>query len=426
MGIKTGSIQGLARAAAGAVALFAVTVLGAMALGAGPLLAQPYERPPAFDIGRVTGIKPAAENYAVGNPARSDGLLRLYSLTTSYGDFTVHGDHMLRMRQNELAALAELEKISNSESFGKALVDAGLSPLRYTGKFITNPAKTVGDTLGGIGAMFGRISSDINNMGKTPGGAIEGLLGVTDQKRKLAASLGVDPYTDFEPLSVKLSRLAEAAAAGGLTVSATLMVVPGAAGIVVSNLSTASSLQDTQIEEMARDYTVAQIFDRNRQRLVAMGADRDTIEALLANRNYTPVDMAVIVAALDSMPTVDDRTVFLERAVAIDNRSIAYFMRRHAEMLANHYARGARFARFVSLGGYPFNVTNDGRIVGIVPLDALSWTEATAAIMRDSAADARRSAPNGRVELRISGTATALARKELAALGWRVSENTRF
>ena len=46
---------------------------------------------------------------------RSDGLLRIYTLTTPYGEFTVHGDQMLRMRVNELAALHELEKIANSE-----------------------------------------------------------------------------------------------------------------------------------------------------------------------------------------------------------------------------------------------------------------------------------------------------------------------
>ena len=77
---------------------------------------------------------------------RSDGLLRIYTLTTPYGEFDVHGDQMLRMRINELAALHELEKIANSESYGKALLDAGLSPFRYTGRLITDPKKTVGDT----------------------------------------------------------------------------------------------------------------------------------------------------------------------------------------------------------------------------------------------------------------------------------------
>ena len=60
--------------------------------------------------------------------------------------------------------LHELEKIANSASYGKALVDAGLSPFRYTGRFIADPKKTVDDTFSGIGTMFGRIKADLSNV----------------------------------------------------------------------------------------------------------------------------------------------------------------------------------------------------------------------------------------------------------------------
>jgi hypothetical protein len=390
-------------------------------------LAQPFERAPTFAIEKIPGFWPSGDNYSIKNPVMSDGLLRVYTLTTSYGEFTVHGDQMLRMRINELAALYELEKIANSESYGKALLDAGLSPFRYTGRLITDPKKTVGDTFSGINTMFGRISADLSNIGKTPGDPISGLLGVTDQRRKLATKVKIDPYTDFPPLDAKLSRLAEAAAAGGLTVSAVMMAAPThAVGIVVSNLSTASSIEGVRIDELARDQTASQIFDINREKLHGMGADIDLTEALLVNRYYTPIDMAVLVAALDNMRDVEDRTVFLQRAVQIDSRSLAYFMRRHAEMLKNHQSRGTAFARFVSLGGYPFNVLRDGRILGVMPIDALAWTETVAEVLRTCAADARKVLATGQVELRITGKATPRAKRELRALGWRVVENARF
>ena len=390
-------------------------------------LAQTFERPPSFEIEKIAGFWPTGDNYTIKNPVRSDGLLRIYTLTTPYGEFTVHGDQMLRMRLNELAALHELEKIANSESYGKSLVEAGLSPFRYTGRLIADPKKTVSDTFSGIGTMFGRISSDLANVGKTPGDPISGLLGVTDQKRKLATKVRVDPYTDFEPLDAKLSRLSEAAAAGGLTVSAAMMAVPvSAVAIVYSNLGTASTIEGVRIDELARDQTAAQIFDINRERLRAMGADDDLVEALIVNNKYTPIDMAVLVAALDSMNGVEDRTVFLRRAAQIDTRSLAYFMRRHAEMVKNHQSRGAGFIGFVTLGGYPFNVARSGRIVGVMPIDALAWTETIAGVLRECAADARKISPAGRVELRITGTATPRAKKELQALGWRLQENAKF
>ena len=402
-------------------AFFAVTAIPLQAF------AQPFEQAPTFVIEKIPGFWPSGDNYSIKNPVMSDGLLRIYTLTTPYGEFTVHGDQMLRMRVNELAALYVLEKIANSESYGKALLDAGLSPFRYTGRLITDPQKTVGDTMSGIGTMFGRISSDLSNIGKTPGDPISGLLGVTDQRRKLATKVKVDPYTDFPPLDAKLSRLAEAAVAGGLTVSAVMMAAPThAVGMVVSNLSTASTIEGVRIDELARDQTASQIFDLNREKLRAMSADSELVEALLVNRYYTPIDMAVLVAALDNMPGVEDRTVFLQRAAQIDSRSLAYFMRRHAEMLKNHQSRGAAFARFVSLGGYPFNVARDGRILGVMPIDALAWTETIADVLRICAADARKLSVTGKVELRITGTATPRAKRELKALGWRVVENARF
>ena len=403
------------------VAFFAVTALPLQAL------AQPFEQAPTFVIEKLPGFWPSGDNYSIKNPVMSDGLLRIYTLTTPYGEFTVHGDQMLRMRVNELAALYELEKIANSESYGKALLDAGLSPLKYTGRLITDPKKTVGDTFSGIGTMFGRISSDLSNIGKTPGDPISGLLGVTDQRRKLATKVKIDPYTDFPPLDAKLSRLAEAAAAGGLTVSAAMMAVPlTKVGFLISNYPTASTIEGVRIDELARDQTAAQIFDLNRGKLRAMSADSELVEALLVNRNYTPIDMAVLVAALDNMSGVEDRIIFLQRAAQIETRSLAYFMRRHAEMLKNHQSRGAGFARFVSLGGYPFNVARDGRILGVMPIDALAWTEAIAEVLRICATDAHKLSATGHVELRITGTATLRAKREIKALGWRLVENARF
>ncbi len=78
------------------------------------------------------------------------------------------------------------------------------------------------------------------------------------------------------------------------------------------------------------------------------------------------------------------------------------------------------------VGAYPFNLTRDGRVVGIMPVDALSWTENTSKSLSAAAADAKRQVPNARGELRISGQATALAKQKLKALGWNVVENVRF
>jgi hypothetical protein len=387
--------------------------------------AESYERPPSFNAAQIRGIKRVGSNYTILTPVRSDGLLRIYVLKTPYGRFRVQGDEMMRMRQNELYALARLEKVRNSDAFGKALAEAGLSPLMFAGKLITNPVDTVQNTFAGVGNFFGRIGSGLNNAGKTRDDAMSGLLGVTDQRRQIATAYGVDPYTDFPPLAEKLQLLAQAAATGGLVVTGALMAVPGGAGIIVSNLSTAYKLNDMGLEALARNYDAAQIMDINRNLLTKMGVRHDVTERFLQNRNYTPIDAAALVAALDSMQGVGARRIYVARAAAAKGRSLAYVMRRQAELMADDYRHHRDYARFVALADFPFVVTRDNRVLAVLPIDALSWTRETATGFGVVTAQRKRFSPNARGELRITGMATPLAKKRLKADGWTVLEHQR-
>ena len=388
--------------------------------------AQTVENPPSFNATQIGGIPATGTNYSIKFPVRSNGMLRVYRLTTPYGEFTVRGDDMMRMRVNELAALAALEKVSNSDTFAHALVQAGLNPLKYTGRLITNPIGTVQDTFSGIGAMFNRIGAGLANQGKTSDKPLASLLGVTDERRKIAASYGIDPYTDFPPLDAKLKQLSQAAAAGGLVVTGALIAVPGAAGIVVSNLSTANKLNNIALDELARSYTAAQIMNLNRQRLIDMGIAPELNERLLANRDFTPIDMAAMVAALDSMKGIGGREVFVARAAAAHPRFVAYFVRRQAELFADGYRHHAGYTRFVSLAGDPVMLDRKGRFVSVAPIDALSWTRETSGSLTQMTDAGRGMAPKARGEMRITGQATALAKRSLKKQGWSVHERQSY
>jgi hypothetical protein len=382
------------------------------------LAADRFEGPANFDAAKIPGIRASGTNYAILNPVRSDGFLRVYALKTPYGEFAVNGDAVMQMRMIELAAVNELDRVNNSEAFNKALVEAGLKPIKYAGELIVNPVKTIGGTLAGIGSAFGQFGSGISNAGKTPDDPMAGLLGVSKKKRELAAKLGVDPYTDFEPLAVKLTKLSEAAAMGGLAVNGALMAIPGVAGIVVTNVSTSSDLNS-----ISRDYTAAQIMDMMRPKLAAMGTPRDVAEAFIHNRNYTPLDALAVVDALEAIQA-DGRGAFVARAAAVNRRDAAFFMRRHVELLAAFNRKGAPIASFTALGEFPFVRLRSGAVLGLWPVDALSWTESTAAAMRAVEGDRKRHGI-GSAELRITGQATALARQNMKAMGWTLTENAR-
>lgn len=377
------------------------------------------EPAPNFDPNRIPGIKAKGPNFSIANPVRSDGFLRIYNVRSPYGDFSVTSDAMMQVRQRELAAIIELDKINTSDAFNKALVEAGVAPIKFAGNLIINPLQTIGNTLGGIGNAMGQVGSGMANAGKSQDAPLGGL-GADQKRRELAAKLGVDPYTDFEPLAYRMQKLSEAAAAGGLVVSGAMMAIPGAVGLVVSNVATGGRVAD-----MMRDYSAAQLMDINRQKLAAMGVERPVIEQLVTNRAYTPLDMTSMVASLETIQ-VDGRADFLRRAAGVKTREAAYFNRSYAELIADYNAKTGKIASFVSLGDFPFNQTRSGSITAVWPVDALSWTDSTAKAMgRVNEAVKRRGFP-GRPELRITGQATSTAKERLRNMGWTVVENTRF
>ena len=382
-------------------------------------LAADFEKPRSFQANLIPGISAGGQNYTIKNPVTSDGFMRIYVFTTAWGEFSAIGDGLMRQRQRELAALGQLQQVTESDSFNRALAEAGLSPIKFAGDLVVNPVATLGNTLSGIGSLFGQVGSSAHNAGKYESDPMADLTGASRRKRELAIKLGVDPYTDFPPLQQRLTQLSAAAATGGLVVSGALMAIPGVGGIIVSNTATGASLGD-----VARDNTPAQLLDLNRPKLLAMGVDRDLAEQFLLNRNYTPVDATAIVGFLEEVQ-VPGREVFIARAASVGRRDAAFFMRRQAELLADYQRQIGAITSFVPLGGFPFVTTANG-VAGLLPLDALSWTQGSDRAMRDITASLRRMGRPGRAEMRINGQATPLARQKLKELGWVLVENTKI
>jgi hypothetical protein len=382
-------------------------------------LAADFEKPRSFQANLIPGISAGSQNYTIKNPVTSDGFMRIYVFTTPWGEFSAIGDGLMRTRQFELAALRELEKVTTSDSFNRALAEAGMSPIKFAGDMVVNPLGTLGNTMSGIGSLFGQIGSGAHNAGKVESDPMADLTGTSRRKRELAIKLGVDPYTDFPPLQERLTQLSAAAATGGLVVSGALMAIPGVGGIIVSNTATSANLGNA-----ARDLAPAQLLDLNRGKLLAMGVDRNLAETFLLNRNYTPLDATVIVASLEEVP-VSGREAFIARAASVGRRDAAFFMRRQAELLADYQRNTGAITSFVPLGGFPFVTTANG-VTGLLPLDALSWTQSTDRAMRDITDSLRRMGRPGRAEMRITGQATTLAKQKLKELGWVLVENTKI
>ena len=79
---------------------------------------------------------------------------------------------------------------------------------------------------------------------------------------------------------------------------------------------------------------------------------------------------------------------------------------------------------FVAIAGVPMPMatTRNNGLLGIFPLDALSWTTDTSRAITAITQAARAQGITGPLNLIITGTATPLAQKQLAKLGWSVQQ----
>ena len=403
------------------ITLRLTATIAALLLFAANAWAGNFEQPPSSNPSKILGDAAQGGNYTIENPVTSDGYLRDYTLNTPYGVFKASGDQMLLMRIKELTALAALDQTTDSQEFADAVVKAGLSPVEFAGNLVTQPVGTLKNTISGVGQLFGGIASGIKNAGKSQDNAVASITGAAKQKRLIAFQYGVDPYTDFKPLADKLNKLAGAAAVGGLAVTAAFIAIPGAAGTIVSNVSTANTLNG-----YVRDYSAAQLMDLNQRKLGQLGIHHDLVGELLSNKYYTPVDITSMVDALARMGKMQDLDVMVGRAATAGSRDVAYFIRRRIEMTAAYQERTQRLTGFLLLGNSPFpmSVTADNGVVGVFPLDILSWTENTGAVLTAMTSATQDAGISGPKLLHISGTATALAKKNLKALGWKVEENS--
>src|SRR4029450_1903009 len=140
-------------------------ILAVALLPARLVSAQELEDDPVISAKAALGAGASGANYRVQDPVLTDGLLRIYTLETRFGPFTLYGDSMLLQRRKELAALAALEKQSRTEAFGDAVLRAGTAPVQFAGALITKPEATIRRTVSGIGEVFNRVASGLENVG---------------------------------------------------------------------------------------------------------------------------------------------------------------------------------------------------------------------------------------------------------------------
>jgi hypothetical protein len=383
----------------------------------------------------------ASDNYKVVGPVRSDGLMHHYILESRFGRFDAYGYAELQRREHEVAALAQLAKISKLEVVAAGL-GAGLAADLDTVKGIAlHPVTTVTGIPTGITHLFegylaegkeaaadaNRIreqaTAGLHSSADAPksGGALtkEGTdaarryaaryLGISGAERRWYKKLGVDPYTDNVVLRQAIHQDALLDATAHLALR--LARLPGIPG-----LGTARRTTDAIYNE-----DPAVIRARQRASLAGYGLDADEIDRWHNAPALSPSQQTLLFGAAEALQGVAGRGELFRHAASLKSEAEGQvYLRSVGLLVVAHQQRP--LASVLPSVRLPAARTVDGRTVVCASFDAVYWTPDVAdgeRHVRESLSLDAGASP----ELWLEGHASARARQELERQGWQVREN---
>jgi hypothetical protein len=333
--------------------------------------------PEGLMTGNLHTVRPLAHN---------DGLNNTYFVDTPSGLQEITGTPALVARIREVYAIEYLRGLSKSEEFRKALGQAAGAKVKSAAGLVRNPVSTIKDVPRGASRFFGRIGEGLKG-GQSEGERgrpLSGITGTAAAKAKLAAQLGVNPYSTNEELQGELTSVAQATAAGGLVVNAATSVATGGAGAALTVVGANEMLQDTLTNSTPEDLRII-----NRKKLFALGIDRTLADEFLMHPWFSPWHETITTDALAQIGL--NPAPFLSTAVRALTPEDAFFFQRVAQILARYHTTKAPLRSIRLEGGVICALDRDGVLVVPLSCDEAIWAERSARRARSGAA--RSSAP---------------------------------
>jgi hypothetical protein len=365
---------------------------------------------PAKDF--VPDAQMRGELHAVRPLAFNDGLNNTYFVDTRGGVLEVSGTVALLSRIREIYALEHLRGLSKTEEFGKALTKSVGSKVESAVGVVRDPIGTIKNVPKGASRFFGRIGEGLKG-GKSldeAGGLIGGITGVSKAKAKLAAELGVDPYTSNEELQSELTATAQAIAGGGLVVSAAASLASGGAAVALTAVGVDQALEGMLINSTPEDLRII-----NRKKLFALGVTREQADEFLMHPWYTPRHETITVDALAQIGV--DPTPFLEQAVRALTTEDAFFFQRLAQILARYHTTKTPLRALRIERGVVCAVDRNGTLVVPLSCDYAIWAERAARRTVEFSALSRSNPDIKGLALWVDGKVSDRLAQELASRG---------
>lgn len=406
---------------AGAASAQLITTAPANAVS--PMLPGPFAAitpaPPVYETARpvaASSLLPQKSlkgpDYRVASEADPSGMLYSFRIESDYGTFKPQSLQMMRVRLAEVQAIDRLQELSEEPMFLQGVGKQLENTMQATGKALMNPVKTIKQMPVGFKKFAGDIQA------QTAVGQVYGESGspaYSQVKRQLASRLGVDPYSDNQPLQNLLNEVAKNQNRGQLVASIGTLVVGGGAGLALNMVE-----MNDDFQALIRNKSAQQLQIDNRSALIDVGCPAAAVDRFLTTPGYTATNCTAITRAIATLRNAKGIKGVLENLPPFAGPESILFGQTQIQMAAQFHRAQKPLKSVKFIGGTPVWTGNDGVTYVFSPLEYLYWNEE----IDIGLSNIRRETGAAQVEFWISGTATDRAMSELAARGVIVKENT--
>lgn len=399
-----------------------------------------YEPYPVFKASKI--LDPdllKGEHHEVVEEVKNDCIWNSYTVKSDFGEYHAHNSRMLETRINEINATAKLKEISGGQALATGAADTVINPFRSAINLASHPVDTAKGVPGGIVTFFKKIyysgekvvivaghtaksvagtvvgSGDENGEGGETFSDLTGnvayltdwYLGISGGERRVAKKVGVDPYTSNPELAAELNRVAKYDRIGRLGFG--FVDTPSVPGM--------GYVKD--INHYVWDKDPKELRDFNKKNLLEMEINEEIIETFLDSPYYSPTFQTTIVFSLMQLPKVANREEVIEDAVVASSISESKFFMNIVLLMTWFNNTQSPLKQIINHGDITSGMTVDNKIITIMPVDYLCWSEKVAGAATFHTEVFSDVEANGR-ELWVVGEISERAAVEFANLGWAV------
>ncbi len=389
------------------------TVVPASVLAAG----QAYEQPAPLRARDVLepGLR-KGKYFTVADRVINDGLFNHYTVSSPFGTFKAGSTSALHTLIREINAIAAMKKVESDETTAEALRQSGRKTLSGLKNLFSDPEKTLQGAMNGVNSLFNRAAVTIGSreLTDTEDSRMAQFIGLSKSKGQIATRFMVNMYSRNPVLQQELDRLALADYLGGLGLGVATAAVPGVGGLILTTSGTARLLN-----EAINTTPASELWLQNRNKLLQLGMNKDTVELFLNNPVFSPATATVLVTAMEDLRDVADLELLLKVALQASDPDMARTITETTLLTAGFHRNIAPLSRLTPMARLFCAEKKDSTLVVTLPTDHIIWSARVADVARALTDRAKKG-----VEIWTFGDFSGRARSELEKLGWKVHPRT--